>query len=453
MACGIAVAAPPTLETIAVTPTGKSISIGQKQSFTATGTFSDGSRHALAAAIEALAPGDTSTCVLQKRGGLDCWGLNDEGQLGDGTTVDSLKGRPVKWITNAKALAVSAGHGCALLARGAIQCWGRNDSGQLGNGTLIDSTRPVAVTGMRRATALAAGEEHGCALLAGGTVQCWGENFYGDLGNGSNVRSAVPVTVVGLRTATAVTTGNAGSCALLASGEVRCWGANLYGQLGDGTTTDSNTPVSVSGITSATAIAAGAHFNCALLAGGSVECWGHGGNGELGNGSSWPYADSSVPVPVMGISTAVAITAGAYHACAVLQDGSAQCWGYNNYGQLGDDTTTVSASNFPLTVTAISSPVRLAAGYWHTCALLADGAMRCWGRDDQGQLGNRQRNNLPNRSPLNVIGTPGVEWTSGDPSKATVSGRGLATARGVGSTAIMATAAGGIADSTVLMVQ
>ena len=388
-------------------------------------------------------------------GGVDCWGQNGEGQLGDGNTADSLVARPVKWITKATAVAVGAGHGCALLARGAIQCWGRNDSGQLGNGTLANSTTPVPVTGIGSATALAVSEEHSCALLASGAVKCWGENFYGDLGDGTNVRSSIPVSVTGISTATSVAVGNADSCALLASGEVQCWGYNHYGQLGNGTTTDSNTPVTVSGIHSAMAIAAGVAFNCALLASGAIQCWGHGGNAELGDGSSWPYADSSVPVSVVGISTATAITAGGYHACAVLSSGSAQCWGYNNYGQLGNGTTTASASITPVPVSAISAPVRLAAGYWHTCALLSDGAMRCWGLDHDGQLGNRRRtpNYTPNRWPVNVIGTPGVAWESSDPSRATISGRGLATGRAVGNATITATTPGLINDNAVLTVK
>ena len=451
----VVIAAPPTLQTIAVTPTARSLYVGQKQSFTATGTFSNGSTHALRAAIGDIAPGDTGTCVLLSSGGVECWGDNTSGQLGDGNTTDSLIARPVKWITQATAVAFRSGHGCAVLARGAVQCWGRNDSGQLGNGTMTTSTGPVPVTGIRSATALALGWAHSCALLASGAVQCWGYNYYGDLGDGTNARSSIPVWVTGISTATAVATGGDHNCALLASGAVQCWGHNYYGQLGNGTTTDSNTPVTVSGINSATAVAAGAFFSCALLASGAVQCWGHGGNAELGDGSSWPYTDSSIPVSVAGTSTAIAITAGAYHACAVLSSGSAQCWGYNNYGQLGNGPTTASASNIPVPVSAISAPVRLAAGYWHTCALLSDGAMRCWGLDHDGQLGDRRRTPTytPNRWPVNVIGTPGVVWKSSDPSKATISGRGLATGLAIGNTTITATSPALIDDNAVLTVK
>jgi alpha-tubulin suppressor-like RCC1 family protein len=257
--------------------------------------------------------------------------------------------------------------------------------------------------------------------------------------------------VTEISTATAVATVGSHSCALLASGAVQCWGANNYGQLGDGTTTHSNVPVTVKGISSATAVAAGGYFSCALLASGAVQCWGYGGNGELGGGS---YANSSAPVFVAGISTAVAITAGSFHACAVLSSGAAQCWGRNSHGQLGNGLMTDSASNTPVRVSGIRSPLRLAAGAEHTCALLSDGAVKCWGYDNEGQLGDRRRTGeTPRRWPVKVIGTPGVVWQSSDPSKATITMRGLATGRAVGNATITATTAGFINDNAVLTVK
>jgi alpha-tubulin suppressor-like RCC1 family protein len=455
----VAIAAPPTLQSVAVTPAVRSLSVGQKQRYTATGTFSDGSTHTLGAAISNMALGTTDTCVLLISGGVDCWGDNDAGQLGDGSTVDSLVARPVRWITTATAVAFGAssgfdglGHGCAVLVRGAVQCWGQNDSGQLGNGTMTNSSRPVRVTGIGSATAVAAGNSHSCALLASGVVKCWGYNVYGNLGDGTNARwSTIPVKVSGIGSATALALNWAHSCALLASGAVQCWGYNVKGQLGNGTTTNSNVPVAVKGISNATAVATGAFFSCALLASGEVQCWGSSGLGQLGNGS---FADSSVPVSVAGISTAVAITAGGFHACAVLSNGSAQCWGSNNYGQLGDGSNTASASNTPVPVSEIQAPVKLVAGSWHTCALLSDGAMRCWGLDTEGQLGDRRRTgNVPTRWSVNVVGTPGVVWESSDSLKATITIRGLATGLAVGNTTITATTAGFINDNAVLTVE
>jgi alpha-tubulin suppressor-like RCC1 family protein len=452
----VAIAAPPTLQTVAVTPTAVSISVGQKQRFTATGTFSNGSTHALGPAISDIAAGMFDTCALLTSGGVECWGDNSRGGLGDGSRVDSLIPRPVKGITTATAVAYSKhlpwwGHGCALLARGAVRCWGLNSSGQLGNGVVgspWDSTTPVTVRGMTSATAIAAGGETTCALLASGAVQCWGAGDSGQLGNGFNGWSPIPVSVTGIGTAIAVTAGESHSCASLASGAVQCWGSNGFGELGDGTTTDSNTPVTVRGIGSATAVAAGIGSTCALLASGAVQCWGWNGSGQLGDGSN--VYDSTIPVTVAGISTAVAIAAGGYHHCAVLSNGSTRCWGFNSSGCLGNGTTI--DSNTPVRVHEFNSPTRLmAGGYEHTCALLFDGTMRCWGMGSDGQLGTRRR--ADSTLPVNVVGTPGVVWESSDPSKATIGARGWAKGRAVGNTTITATIAGFINDNAVLTVK
>ena len=164
---------------------------------------------------------------------------------------------------------------------------------------------------------------HSCALRATGTVNCWGDNYYGQLGiETTTPSSTVPVEVTEISSAVAVAAGGAHNCALLATGAVRCWGQNDYGQLGNSTSKSSSTPVDVVGINNARAIAAGAFFSCALLTDGGIKCWGHGGNAELGDGSMWPYQDSSVPVSVQGIDNAIGITAGAFHACALLSNGS-----------------------------------------------------------------------------------------------------------------------------------
>jgi alpha-tubulin suppressor-like RCC1 family protein len=450
----VAIAAPPTLQSVAVTPTAATISVGQKLFFKARGTFSDGSTHVLGPAIADIAPGDNGTCVLLTRGGVKCWGDNQYGQLGDGTYIGSLVARRVKGITEATALGARAAfHECALLASGAMKCWGGNFSGQLGIGISGGySAVPVAVIGINSATAVAVGWHHSCALLAGGAIQCWGYNDEGQLGDGTNTKSSIPVSVTGISTATAVASKGSHNCALLASGAVQCWGQNDYGQLGNGTRTSSNTPVTVVGINNATAIAGGGYFSCALLTGGAVRCWGRDVEGQLGDGHD-PYEYSSIPVPVALASTAVAITAGAHHACAVLSSGAAQCWGLNWNGQLGNPLTTAWATSTPVRVSGIGAPVRLVAGGRHTCALLSDGAMRCWGANESGELGNGRAIGWPVRWPVNVIGTPGVEWQSSDPSKATILGSGRVTGRAVGNTTITATTAGFINDNAVLTVK
>jgi alpha-tubulin suppressor-like RCC1 family protein len=330
-----------------------------------------------------------------------------------------------------------------------LRCWGDNSYGELGDGTTTSSATPVTVSGISTATAVSLSDGWSCALLASGSVQCWGANSDGELGNGSTTDSNFPLPVTGISTATALSVGYTHSCALLASGSLQCWGTNTYGELGNGSRVVlSTTPVTVRGISTATAVAAGGSSACALLASGAVQCWGQNTFGQLGNGSYVRY--SSVPVSVAGISTAIAITAGGSHHCAVLSNGSVKCWGDNEYGQLGDGTTKNART--PVHV-LVGAPTLLVAGFWHTCALFAGGAMRCWGRDEQGQLGNRRKTNNPTPLPVNVIGTPGVLWQSSDPSRATITDRGVATGVAVGNTTITATTAKFVTDNAVLTVK
>jgi alpha-tubulin suppressor-like RCC1 family protein len=444
----------PKLQTIAVTPIAKSISVGQKQTFSATGTFSNGSKQSLGPALSNIATGSGDTCALLTSGGVECWGFNEEGELGDGNTTNSLSPRPVKGISTATVVAFGESSGCALLASRAVQCWGANYSGQLGGGATVGffSTTPVTVIGISTATAVAVGTQDGCAVLASGAVQCWGYNYFGQLGNGSNTDSSIPVNVIGISTATAVAVGGHHTCALLVSGAVKCWGDNNYGELGNGSSAHfSNTPVTVSGISNATAVAAGDYYSCALLASGAVKCWGYNSNGQLGDGTGGLDVVSTTPVSVAGISTAVAITVGEIHACAVLQSSSVQCWGANYFGELGDGTTT--SSNTPVTVHSTYAPTSLSAGTNHTCALFSGGVMTCWGRNYSGQLGRLWRDNKAHPLPVTVAGTPGVVWQSSDPSKATITDRGVATGLAVGNATITATTAGFVNDNALLTVK
>ena len=289
-------------------------------------------------------------------------------------------------------------HACVVLSDGTVRCWGRNTYGQLGDSTSTNSTTPVSVSGISAATAIAGGGSaitgdaaHTCALLSGGTVRCWGLNNVGQLGNGTNTDASTPVQVSGISTATAIATGGAHTCVVLSDGTARCWGLNnTYGQLGDETTTNRSTPVQVKGIGGATAITAGSHHTCALLSRGEVWCWGRQDSGQLGNGvfrnQRAPFDAQLKPVQVVGINTATAIVAGDVHTCALLSDGTVWCWGSNFAGGLGDGTTTSFAT--PVQVSGITTAKAIAAGTYHTCAMLSDSSMRCWGGNYFGALGN-----------------------------------------------------------------
>jgi len=196
------------------------------------------------------------------------------------------------------------------------------------------------------------------------------------------VSAATPPPVV-----VAVSSGGHHTCSLMAAGGVKCWGSNYYGELGDGTGKDSKTPVGVSRLPSgATAISAGYGHTCALTPGGGVKCWGENGSGQLGDGTTASYREA--PVDVSGLSgEATAIAAGGWHTCAMVAAGGVMCWGDNYYGQLGDGTRT--NRHAPVGVSGLASGVAsISAGRYHTCALMVTGGVKCWGRNVEGQLGS-----------------------------------------------------------------
>jgi alpha-tubulin suppressor-like RCC1 family protein len=295
------------------------------------------------ATATAIAAGYGHTCALTGAGGVKCWGNNGDGEVGDGTKTHRLTPVAVHGLANdVQAIAAGEALSCALTDEGGVKCWGENESGELGDGTTTDRHRPVDVAGLASGVrAIAAGEALSCALTDGGGVKCWGENEYGELGDGTTTNRHLPVDVSGLASGvTAIAIGYLHACALTRAGGVQCWGYNRFGQLGDGTTTDRHTPVDVSGLTSGvTAITAGGGHSCALTAGGGVKCWGYNGYGQLGDGTT---TDRHAPVSLSGIAAGIrTITAGGYgHTCVLTIAGRVKCWGRNSSGQLGDGTTT-----------------------------------------------------------------------------------------------------------------
>lgn len=291
--------------------------------------------------ITAIAAGGGHSCALDNAGSVWCWGDNVYGQLGNGTRTDSPVPVAVARLSG-PAAAVGTGefHSCALMAGGGVECWGWNDEAQLGDVTGVMHMAAVPVAGSREATALAVGARHNCTINPTGQVQCWGGNWEGQIGDGSGLRRYVPATVSGPSIqVTAVAAGNTHTCALAQDGSVACWGGNSNGQLGDGTTINRLAPVrSEKWAGPAIALTAGGGHTCGLLTDGAVQCLGGNWMGQLGDGTT---VDRTTPLTVIGLAPdVVAITAGEAHTCALISAGRLQCWGNNNAGQLGDGTTS-----------------------------------------------------------------------------------------------------------------
>ena len=340
-----------------------------------------------------IGAGGSQTCAILESGGLKCWSSSS-------STPAYISGL-TSGVTQVDAGLVYyvGSHTCALLSNGSVKCWGKNNYSQLGNGGRSDSSTPVNVSGLYSGVReISAGGGHTCALPSYGSVKCWGSDNYGQLGNGgSNTNSYSPVNVSGLASGvSAIAAGYHHTCAALSNGGVKCWGRNTYGQLGIGRSGSSrSTPVNVSGLVSGVRginirvrdIAAGRYHTCAALSNGFVRCWGYNYYGQLGNKTN---VNQHNPVSSLdsGVREGVReIAAGWYHTCALLSSGGVKCWGRNNYGQLGDGTST--NDNSPVQVAGLTSGVSaIAAGSSHTCATLSNGGVKCWGHGFSRRLIN-----------------------------------------------------------------
>ncbi|MGH9280258.1 MAG: RHS repeat-associated core domain-containing protein [Acidimicrobiales bacterium] len=313
------------------------------------------------------------------------WGHNAYGQVGDGTTAQRNSPVAVPGLADVVAVAGAAYQSAALLGDGTVWAWGGNWAGQLGDGTTVERHAPVQVQGLSGVRAIAAGSSHFLALKDDGTVWAWGYNANGQLGDGTTQDRNAPVAVLGLSGVVAIAGGYAHSVALRADGTVWAWGHNGFGQLGDNTTTERRTPVQVQQLSGVRAIASGYfHVLAAKADGGSVWAWGYNAYGQLGNNTT---ADQRLPVLVAGLSGVSSVAANGYSSAALRSDGTVRAWGYNANGQLGDGTTLDRRT--PVAVSGLSNVRGLAMGPNNGLTIKRDdAAAMAWGWNGSGAVGD-----------------------------------------------------------------
>jgi alpha-tubulin suppressor-like RCC1 family protein len=396
----------------------------------------------LGPSVAELAAGERHTCARFDDGTVKCWGRNDSGQLGLGDTQNRGDG-PGEMGANLPtidlgpgrtALQLTAGtsHSCARLDDGSVKCWGLNAFGQLGLGDTVargdgpgemGANLPSINLGPgRTALQLAAGFAHTCAQLDDGSVKCWGLNNVGQLGLGDTgprgdgpgeMGTNLPTIDLGPgRTALQVAAGTAHTCARLDNGAAKCWGHNDRANLGLGDLVDrgdgpgemgANLPaIDLGAGRTALQVSAGEDHTCARLDNGSAKCWGDNTFGTLGLGDTQGRGTgpgemgANLPTVDLGpLRSALQVLAASARTCARLDNGSVKCWGRNNDGQLGlGDTQSRGneagemGTNLPtIDLGAGRTVLQLSAGASHTCARLDDGSVKCWGYNVDGELG------------------------------------------------------------------
>ena len=390
-----------------------------------------------------LSAGDTHTCVVLVDNSVKCFGLGNEGQLGNestsnigdgiGASVASSSAISLGLGRSARAIATGTSHTCALLDNMTVKCWGYGAVGAIGsestasrgdNSEEMDDELPAIDLGSERtATMIAVGSNHSCALLDDATVKCWGRSNSGQLGyNDTATRGDGPgemgdalpaISFAAGRTATAIAAGANHTCAVLDNAQMVCWGDNEYGQLGQGNMINIGDALNATIVATPTinmgtgrsvvAISAGNLHTCALLDNATVKCWGSAGNGRLGTGVTNDrgddpneMGDALPPISLGTGASAISVTAGGSHTCVLLNTAAVKCFGngadgklgYENQNDLGDGPGEMGDALATVSLGTGRTVLAVSAGLAHTCAMLDNASVKCWGNGGSGRRGS-----------------------------------------------------------------
>ncbi|MBW2733653.1 MAG: hypothetical protein JRH20_14790 [Deltaproteobacteria bacterium] len=345
--------------------------------------------------------------VQRTDGTIQAVGVNTWGQLGVGDREHRLSFTPVPGLTGVTALAGGTVHACAL-AGGGMKCWGGNQNGAVGAGSSPAQVTPIDVPGLTSGVEhITTGDYHSCGALATGGVWCWGWNHYAAVGDGTTGIMTVraPTAVVGMGATERVTglfAGYAHTCAISpAGGALKCWGWNSHGQLGDGTVTTAPSAIAITALSAGVVEGGGGYrFSCVLMNTGKVMCFGENTHGQLGDGTNTHH---NLPVEVLGLSDAVHVGVGDDGACAVTAAGAVKCWGANERGTVGDGTFI--DRNTATQVLGLEAGVKTVTVDWRqACAVLHDASVRCWGSNSDGVFGDGRMDH--NIRPVTLMAAP-----------------------------------------------
>ncbi len=394
----------------------------------------------------------THSCAIKKDGTVWCWGLDDNGQLGNGATTTTTQSTPVKvdTINDAVQIANGLNFSCALRKSGAVWCWGSNSYGKFGNGNDTNSSVPVKGPSYEDFHFIAAGGNTACGIRQNGEAWCWGSGASGQLGNGAAATSYLPVKVSNIDSFAHLSIYGGAVCGVATDGKGYCWGNEIGGAFGNGaTSTQQNVPSQILNITDFVKLSMHTNFACGLRANGQIWCWGTDSTGRLGNGPS--AGSSDIPTQVVNIDDFIDVEIGNSVACGIRKGGSVWCWGDDTNGKLGNGPSITASQESPYPVTGANflkmsldntglaivdtTPIktaplataqhRIAGGVNSRCAIKTDGILYCWGSDLEGQLGNGSGITADQEAPYPITNSTGAQsWVMVSGGRLISGGRG-----------------------------